>query len=76
MKHFEQRASVIAPTRPGQGSASLAILQDRKAGLEEMIRSRFRACRNSGTPADVSSLSAALRKVKNDMSHLERGGAS
>jgi tRNA A37 N6-isopentenylltransferase MiaA len=47
-----------------QSKGMVALLEAQKAGLEEMIRERFRSAREAGTMADVRQLSASLRQVK------------
>jgi hypothetical protein len=68
MKHFKRLARVV----PVPGSVpKLAVLKNRKAGLESMIRERFRRSRREiGFDADVRDLSRALRKVKSEIQAL------
>jgi hypothetical protein len=42
----------------------VALLEQRKAGLEAMISERLRQAREAGRKADVAQLSASLRQVK------------
>jgi hypothetical protein len=51
----------------------VSLLEQRKAGLGEMLRERFRAAREAGTVADVKALSGELRKVKAAL-EAARGG--
>lgn len=55
----------------------LALLEDRKATLQAMIRERFRQARAAGTAADVKQLTATLRAVKRQLATVmgAKGGA-
>jgi hypothetical protein len=53
-----------------------ALLLSRKSALEGMIRERFRAARENGTAADVSTYSAALRALKRQLAVLDKRAGS
>lgn len=54
----------------------VALLLERKAGLEAQIAKRFRQARATGTTANVRTLSAALRALKRQLAVLDARAAS
>ena len=72
VKHFERHAKI--EVQAAEPVSALGILEDRKAGLEDMIRARFRAARAGKCDCNVANLSAALRKVKADIATCGRAG--
>ena len=74
MRHFEPACIHVAA--PAPAPKMRALLDSRKAALEGMIRERFRAARENGTAANVSTYSAALRALKRQLATLDRRAAS
>ena len=70
MKHYQTKPVFTAPPPPPTVSKR-RLLEDRKAALELEIRDRLRSARTSVFPANVKSLSAALRKVKADLAAIK-----
>ena len=74
MRHFEPACIHVAAPAPAP-TKMRALLESRKVALEGMICERFRAASESGTRANVTSLSAALRLVKRQIAATGgRGG--
>jgi hypothetical protein len=66
MKHFAPETKHLRAAVPVVGMA--ALLMQRKAALETMIREKHRLAREEdGAPADVKQLGAELRKVKRQL---------
>jgi len=49
-----------------------ALLEGRKAALEAQVAERFRQARATGTTANVSTYSAALRCVRRQLAALDK----
>jgi hypothetical protein len=67
-RHYEAQPTHTVAAVPAVSKR--AVLLDRKAGLEEMVRSRLAAAGHVKGAADVRELSAALRRVKAEIAKL------
>lgn len=71
MKHYQPAVPHLRASVPVVGM--LALLEERKATLEGMIRESFRVARETGKAANVSQLSATLRAVKRSLATAAGG---
>ena len=66
--------AVKQPPAPAAVPSLLKLMLDRKAALEESIRTRFREARASGATADVKRLSSTLHDLKLQIAALRASG--